>query len=572
MESQGRGDAGGIDPADQWVFNPETGTYELRLPGARRPDPSEHAAPRPRHVPSPRRGDPHGDPPGGPTTRGTGSGDAPRPEARPPRGRRKAKPKRSRLRKGLVWTGGGLAFLLVVGAGAAWYAYQRLNGNITKVDTGFDNGFSHDEAVNILLIGTDTRTGDGNDSYGGDASEGNDTTILVHFSKNREHATALSIPRDLITDIPECEVTHEDGTQETVPASYGVRFNQSMGALGRDPGCVWRTVQELTGVEINHFMMADFNAVKDLSTAVGGVPVCVSEPIHDEKSGLDLEPGRHELQGEDALAFVRTRHGVGNGSDLDRIHLQQQFLASMAREITGGDMLSSLTDFWDLADTATKALTVDTGIGSIEKLYDLASDVGRIPMSDVNFVTLPVRDNPDEPADRRATVVVDEDRAEPIFRMLREDIDPDAAEETEEEEPGAGGDSAGAGSAAPEDVRVDIYNGGDVIGAAQDTLQWLQVDEGMPLASNRGNAPESQETTTLEYRADQAAQAATLAEIMGLPDSALKEQPGDSAEGEAMVLVLGNDFRGAGEPIEVPAEIPDDVTSIQADDEDVCAE
>ncbi|MEV1006650.1 LCP family protein [Streptomyces sp. NPDC049881] len=592
MDAQGRGGAGDIDPADQWVFNPDTGSYELRLPGARQPEPAarppaDQGTGTPRNAPPRQRRAPSVESTGdrsAPTTSGTGSGPAtgPRPVGDTPaeragtappggrraaRGRRKAKPRRSRTRKALLWVGGSTAFVVVVAAGLAWYAWDRLNGNIDKVDTGIDNPFSHDEAVNLLIIGTDTRTGDGNDSYGGEASEGNDTTILIHFSKNREHATALSIPRDLVTDIPECEVTHEDGSKETIPATYGERFNTSMGAFGRDPGCVWRSVEQLTGVSINHFMMADFDAVKDLSTAVGGVPVCVSEHIVDEKSGLDLAPGDHVLQGEDALSFVRTRYGVGNSSDLDRIRLQQQFLASMARQVTESDMLSSLTDFWDLADTATKALTVDTGIGDIERLYDLASDIGRIPMSDVNFVTLPVRDNPEEAPEERATVVLDEERAAPIFRMLQEDIDPDRAAE---EEAAAEAAAEEANRAAPEDVRVDIYNGGGVIGAAQDTLTWLQNEHGMRLATNKSNAPEPQETTTLEYRADQADQAATLAAVMGLPDSALQELPGESGEREAMVLVLGDDFRGAGEPIEVPAEIPDGVDSIQAD-EDVCA-
>ncbi|WP_326597008.1 LCP family protein [Streptomyces sp. NBC_01803] len=495
--------------------------------------------------------------------------------------------KRGRTKKALMWTGGALAMLLIVGCAGAWYVYNRLNGNITKVDVGIENDFQSDEPVNILFIGTDTRSGSGNETYGGEASEGADTTILMHFSEDRSHATGLSIPRDLITDIPDCEVAQEGGGTEVIPGSQGVRFNQSMGAGGRDPGCVWRTVQEMTGVEINHFMMADFNAVKDLSTAVGGVPVCVAEPIDDPKSGLQLDAGRHEVQGEDALAFVRTRHSVGTGSDLSRIELQQQFVASMAREITQGGMLNSPTQMFDLADTATRSLTVDTGIGSIQRLMDLAQDLGQVPMSDMNFVTLPVLDNPDEPEGAKATVVIDESRAAPIFRMLREDISmTDSGEEEGSGGPGDSGDSGDSGSSGddgqgggasdePEpapaaEVRVDVFNGGDVIGAAQETLDWLQNVEGVPLSTNAGNAPEAQEKTTLEYGPDQAGQAATLAEMMGLPDSALREQSADAGD-EPMVLVLGDDFRGAGEPIEVPAELPEDVTSITADDEDVCA-
>ncbi|MGK5530168.1 LCP family protein [Streptomyces sp. URMC 129] len=498
----------------------------------------------------------------------------------------KAARKRGRAKKALMWTGGGLAMLLIVGCAGAWYVFNRLNGNINKVDVGIENNYQSDEPVNILFIGTDTRTGSGNDAYGGEASEGADTTILMHFSKDRTHATGLSIPRDLITDIPDCEVKLEDGSTEVIPGSQDVRFNQSLGTNGRDPGCVWRTVQELTGVEINHFMMADFNAVKDLSTAVGGVPVCLEEPIDDPKSGLQLDAGRHEVQGEQALAFVRTRHSVGTGSDLSRIELQQQFVASMAREITQGGVLSSPTRLLELADTATKSLTVDTGIGSIQKLKALAEDLGQVPMSDMNFITLPVVDNPAEPEGAKATVVLDESRAAPIFRMLQEDISmTDSGEAAGDAggsgddgqggEGGEGGQDGGEGSGEPEmapaaQVRVDVYNGGNVIGAAQETLDWLQNVQGVPLSTNAGNAPEAQEETTLEYGPDQADQAATLAEMMGLPDSALREQSADAGD-EPMILVLGDDFRGAGEPIEVPAELPEDVNSITADDEDVCA-
>ncbi|MFD5318280.1 LCP family protein [Streptomyces sp. NPDC127098] len=577
MDAQGRGGAGDIDPADQWVLNPETGNYELRLPGARQPGqtgrsagsaadsgarPPRNAPPRQRRAPSA---------PGDRARPETGDKPVPgQRDRRAPVNRRRgkgAKKKRSRGRRILTWAGGALAMVVLVAALGAWYWWERLNGNLTRVDAGVSADYGSDDPVNILFIGTDSRSGEGNDSYGGEASEGNDTTILMHFSANREHATGLSIPRDMITDIPECEVTNEDGTTETIPASEGVRFNQSMGAMGRDPSCVVNSVQEMTGVTINHLIMADFNAVKDISTAVGGVPICLEEPIDDPKSGLSLPEGEHVVEGEDALSFVRTRYGVGNGGDLDRIKLQQQFVASMARQITDGGILSSPTRLLDLAEVATSALTVDDEIENVNDLRLLAQDLGQVSMSEMNFVTVPVVDNPDEPEDARATVVLDEARAAPIFRMIQEDIDPNQAEE----DAAAEEEQAEAVEPAPAaEVRVDVYNGGDVMGAAQQTLEWLQNVQGMPLTTNKSNAPESQETTTLEYGADQADQAATLAEVMGLPDSALQQVDEDRGE-EPMVLVLGNDFRGAGQPIEVPAELPEDVDSITADDESVCA-
>ncbi|WP_432746708.1 LCP family protein [Streptomyces sp. JH002] len=616
MDAQGRGGAGDIDPADQWVLNPDTGNYELRLPGDTtgrpgRPRSGAHSPasgdrPTPRSAPPHQRRAPSS--PREDTSRGTGSGPGagsgtgaasgsgtgagPAERAVPaqraggrrkesatarsgsaagPTGsradRRKAQArKKGKGKKALMWIGGGLALLLVVGCATAFYAYQRLNGNIDKVDVvGADNPFQKDAPVNVLFIGTDKRTGAGNEDYGNSGDEGRaDTVILLHFSQDRTHATGLSIPRDLITDIPDCEVKR-DGETVTIPGTAQTRFNYSLGVDGRDPGCVWRTVEEITGVEINHFMMADFNAVKDLSTAVGGVEVCLAKDISDDKSHFHMEAGTHRLQGEDALGFVRTRYGVGQSSDLSRIKLQQQFLGSLAREMVG--TLKEPTKLWGLADTATKALTVDTGIGSIDKLNDIAQELGKVPVKDISFVTLPVVDNPDEPEDAKATVVLDGGKAEPLFRMLQEDLSL-----TDSGDEGKNGDKEDEEKAEPapaSEVRVDVYNGGNVIGAAQDTVNWLQNTHGVLLSTNASNA-DSQETTTLEYGPDQAGQALTLADLMGLPKKALKEGSADAGD-TPMVLTLGDDFQGVGIPIEVKAEKPADVDTITADDESICA-
>ncbi|WP_165987216.1 LCP family protein [Streptomyces sp. YIM 98790] len=609
MSAQGRGGDGEIDPADQWVFNPDTGSYELRLSGS---GPSRGRPAGPGAGPGPRRGAGTGTRPAatastaatasapsrsaarrtGDRTRTTPprqrrpvdggdrrpprTGDRGVPPQRgtdtPPRSRRRGK-KKNRKKKALLWTGGTLALLLVTACTALYLAYDHLNDNIDKVEVPHAGPpAKRDEPVNILLIGGDQRTGEGNEGYGDEGSEGHaDVTILLHFAKDRSHATALSIPRDLIVDIPDCETVGDDGTEVLVPGSRQVRFNESYGVNGRDPGCTWKTVEQLTGVQINHFMMVDFNAVKTLSSVVGGVPVCLSKDIDDPKSHLNLPAGNHVLEGEDALAFVRTRSTVGTGSDLSRIKLQQQFLGSLAREIQ--DDLRDPTKLWDLADAATKALTVDSAIGKIDKLKGLAEDLSQVPVKDITFVTLPVLDNPAEEV--KVTVVLDEARALPIFRMLQEDKSfTEPEKEKKEKKPAEDGDG-GEEAADPEpvpasEVRVDIYNGGSINGAAQSVLTWLQVSHGAELATNAGNAAAPQDTTTLEYGPDQAGMAATLAELMGLPKNALK-QTSEDAGNTPMVLTLGDDFEEAGKPIEVPAEKPEDVDTVTAADEDVCA-
>ncbi|MFB7467633.1 LCP family protein [Streptomyces sp. NPDC056224] len=578
MDAQSRGRADEIDPADQWVLNPRTGHYELRLADSaeqqrprvtaprRAAAPSAPTAPSPSpspSVPKPRRGD---GPPGrrtGRSRKGAGGG---------------------RRKKALVITGGTLAFLLVAGAVGGYLYYDHLNSNLSVTDIAGagTGGFKKDQAINILVIGTDKRSGAGNEGYGDKDSVGHaDTTILFHVAKDRSNATALSIPRDLITNIPSCPTKQPDGSTKTIPPTKGTRFNTSLGQEGRDAGCTMRTVKELTGIEVDHFMMADFNAVKTLSTAVGGVPVCLDKAVNDEEgSHLKLDAGEHRLEGEQALAFVRTRHGFGNNSDLDRIRIQQQFLGSMMREMKSKETLTSPKKFLSLAEAATKSLGVDSGIGSIGKLTDLAGELKGIDTKNITFTTLPVVDNPAEPVGKKATVVVDHALADPLLQMIRGDVSltevekkEQAAKESADADTKAKQDALLQGNKAPAaDVRVAVYNGGGPSGSASTTLKWLQITKGVPKASNLGNAPAKVGATQLEYAPNQADQARALAEMMGLSSSAMKMGTADAGAKTPMKLTLGPDFQQPGAPLAppVPQELPKDVQQAQAD-KAVCA-
>ncbi|WP_030623945.1 LCP family protein [Streptomyces sclerotialus] len=586
MDAQGRGQAGDIDPADQWVFDPNTGNYELRLDagaksaprqGGRRAEapsatPTESGRKQRRAQERGRTAGSDGDTPtrelpaqrnrraGGRTGHRSAAAAAPAAST----GRRKPKPKASKKKKALYWGAGTMGFVLVAGCTGAYFVYQHLDGNISKVDVGINNEAVTDGPVNILIMGTDSREGKGNDGYGDLGSVGHaDTTILMHVSADRTNATALSIPRDMITDIPDCPTTQKDGSKKVIPGQQGVRFNTSLGQEGRDPGCTWRTVQKMTGLKINHFMMADFNAVKELSTAVGGVEVCAGKDINDPKSHLKLKAGKHVVQGEQALAFVRTRHTVGTGSDLSRIELQQQFLSSMIRKMKSDDTLSNPSKLWKLSNAATKALTVDTGIGTASKLMDLAKDLSRVDVKNVTFATVPVLDNPEDPA----TVILDEAKAEPLFKMVQADHSLTKTKKKEKSKKKA----EPVTKAPAAEVRVDVSNGGGPLGAAQETVDWLQNDKGAPLSTNAGNAPTTLDTTRLEYAPNQAGQAATLAEWMGLPKSAMKQTTGDAGPKVPMKLILGKDFTGAGQPVEAPTKTPDGVQNVNADNKNVCA-
>ncbi|KAF2779694.1 LCP family protein [Streptomyces sp. OM5714] len=564
MDAQGRGQAEDIDPADQWVLNPDTGDYELRLPSSAPQSPvpgPRRATPAPeREVPAPRRrrAKPEEPPPG-------------RRDRRRP-AKKKAK-KKSRGKKILLWTGGTMAFVILA-VGTAGYLYlQHLNDNIESLpdDGASTGGFQKDQAINILLIGTDKRTGSGNDGYGDKGSAGHaDTTLLLHVSKDRSNATALSIPRDLIVDIPDCPTTQEDGSTKVIAGSSGVRFNQSLGQSGRTPSCTMRTVTELTEVKPDNFMVADFNAVKTLSSAVGGVEVCLAKDIDDPDSHLNLPAGKHTIEGEEALAFVRTRHSVGFGGDLSRIELQQQFLSSLMRKLKSNDTLTSPTKMVKLAEAATEALTVDSKLDSIGKLKDLGMELGKLDTKNLTFATVPVIDNPAEP--KPVTVVLKEGPAQQVFDMVKNDISFTEVKKKEKEkkkkEDAAVAARLEGEKSEPSEVRVRVLNGGASAGSAGRELTYLQNEAGVTKSENAGNAPAELARTTLEYTPDQADQARALAEILGLSGAAMK--PGKSVTNSqglpTMTLTLGKDFKGAGVKLDATsAKAPEDLQKSTAD-------
>jgi LCP family protein required for cell wall assembly len=567
VDAQSRGRANDIDPADQWVLNPNTGEYELRLT----PSAPQSA------VPGPRRSAPRGN--GGAAVRSrTGGPDRAVPEAPgrqvpPPRrrrgvpeeplpGRRGRRPvkKKGRAKKILLWTGGTMAFVLVAAAGGAYLYIKHLNDNITSVsdDGASTGGFDKDKAINILLIGTDKRTGKGNTKYGDSGSVGHaDTTILLHLSKDRSNATALSIPRDLITDIPNCPTTQADGSEKIIKGTQNVRFNTSLGQDERTPSCTARTVTELTGIKPDNFMVADFNAVKTLTTAVGGVDVCLGKDINDPDSHLNLKKGMQHIEGETALAFVRTRHAVGFGGDLSRITLQQQFLSALMRKLKSNSTLTDPTKMLKIAEAGTKALTVDANLDSIGKLKDLGLELGKLNPKNLTFTTVPVIDNPAEKV--HATVVLNPNTAQSVFDAIKNDVSFTAVKEKKKKEAAAVAARLKGTKSAASEVRVRILNGGADAGSAQAELNYLQNQAGVLKSENAGNADASQAKTTLEYAPDQADQARRLAAILGLSGSQLK--PGKSVTNDqglpAMTLTLGKDFPGAGESYSAATKAPD---------------
>jgi LCP family protein required for cell wall assembly len=235
---------------------------------------------------------------------------------------------------------------------------------------------------NMLVVGTDNDPTQGN-QYGVRDATLNDVNILVHVSADHTNATAVSIPRDLVTSIPSCQKS--DGS--TSYGSDAAPVNTAWGDGGLS--CVVQTVQHLTGLPVQYSAAVSFNGVVDLSNAVGGVPVCVNKPIHDTYTGLDLPAGTSTLMGSQALAFLRDRHGVGDGSDLGRISSQQVFLSSMLRTMQSKGTLSSVPTLYKLAHAAATNMQLSESLNNVGTMVEMGRALQQLPLSNVNFVQYP---------------------------------------------------------------------------------------------------------------------------------------------------------------------------------------
>lgn len=313
--------------------------------------------------------------------------------------------------------------VLAITAGAGVFALGRLQQNIDTepLNTGSNPKVTQTEPIdvavdplNIMIIGTDTRSG--NSAYGGeDQSSGygfSDVMLLLHLSADKKNASIISFPRDMMAPIPSCK--NPDTGVQSYQSDYG-QLNATLSAGG--PGCTVAAISDLTGLNIHHMMLADFNAVKELSNAIGGVEVCVSAAVNDEKSGLNIPSGISEVQGEQALAFLRTRSAFGDGSDLGRIKAQQSFIASMARKLTAEGTLTDIPKLYSIADTITQNLTVDKELASTSELLKLADRMRKIDTANIELITVPNETDPLDPN----RVVLSEPKASEVFTALSKD-------------------------------------------------------------------------------------------------------------------------------------------------------
>ncbi|GAB1339459.1 LCP family protein [Streptomyces sp. E-15] len=428
-----------------------------------------------------------------------------------------------------------LSALVVATAGVGWWFYQHLNGNIHSISLDGKGGAEKADAfgrtpINILVMGSDGRTSKADCALGGGCAKTGvqtgsnaDVEMVLHISADRSAATVMSIPRDTMTKVPACADSESD---QSTNGYYG----QINSALRYGPACQVATVHQLTGIPIDHFVKLDFAGVVKMSDAVGGVSVCVSDDVYDTYSHLKLSKGAHTLKGEAALEFVRSRHGFGDGSDLGRTVSQHIFLSSMIRKFKSAGTLTDPTKVYKLSDAATKALTVDDGLGSVNKLIGLAADVNKVPTRRITFATMQTA--PD-PADSDRVVVGPGAKA--LFASIADDRPLTTGSGRKPAAPSA---TAGATpSAVPaSEVAVTVENGTGITGRASGIATAL-TGQGFSSATTTGNAPSPASSTTLTYGAGRKAAALTVAEALGLPASRLKE-----GTGSGLTLVVGGDW------------------------------
>ncbi|MFE2561354.1 LCP family protein [Streptomyces sp. NPDC059352] len=364
-------------------------------------------------------------------------------------------PEGARKRHWLRWTALGVSVVVLIAAGVGWWFYRKLDGNITTDTTAADELRRYEKerpaagttaARNILLIGSDTRTGEGNSEYGRDkGTQRSDTTILLHLSAEKSSATAVSLPRDLMVTIPSCRKPDGTRTREQF-----AQFNWAFEFGGT--ACTIRTVEKLTGIRVDNHMVIDFRGFKKMVDAVDGVEICLKEPVDDPDAKLKLPAGRQTLDGEQALGFVRARKSIGNGSDTDRMDRQQQFLGALVNKVQSDGVLLNPTRLYPVLDAATKAITTDPGLDSLRDLYDLARTMRSIPTEKVQFLTVPRRPYSYD-ANRDELV---QPAASQLFRQLREDKPVAVTPHTEESDKAGGRDTgAGTGTGSGADGKPD---------------------------------------------------------------------------------------------------------------------
>lgn len=318
---------------------------------------------------------------------------------------------------------------VVSAAGFAWHNIQsriswyNVDSILSEKDRpGTKPPDSYDgRAVNLLVLGTDSRFGD-NNVDGSDGSDEvavarSDTALIMHISADRKRIEAVSIPRDTLVDIPECtsldgETTGAEEDQFNFAFANGAGTGNDKRAVASGATCTLKTVEKMTGIRIDDFVVVDFNGLSKVVDSLGGVHVQVDEAIDDpEYTGLQLDAGCQKLDGRTALQYARVRHGVGDGSDISRISRQQKLMKAMASKALSSNVLTQSGFLTSTLET----LTTSEHIGQIGNLSGLAYSVQGVGMDKISFITMPNEAATDE------NRVIPAENAKKVWKALKED-------------------------------------------------------------------------------------------------------------------------------------------------------
>jgi LCP family protein required for cell wall assembly len=272
------------------------------------------------------------------------------------------------------------------------YSYRHFNENLTILDVTSQLGSDRPdkvavegprEPINVLVMGSDSRDGEGNNIDGlRGGGQRSDTTLLVHLSADRKNAYGVSLPRDAMVQRPTCFTKDK----KEIPGGFDM-WNSAFSVGG--PACTIRQFEQLTGVKIDHFVVVDFNGFKGMVDAIDGVKVCIPEDVDDPVGNIHLKAGTREVKGQEALNYVRVRHNISNNGDIGRMKRQQAFVAAMTNKVASAGTLSRPDRLFGFVNAATSALTLDPGLSSVKKIADLAGQFQDTGLDKIKFVTIP---------------------------------------------------------------------------------------------------------------------------------------------------------------------------------------
>lgn len=268
-------------------------------------------------------------------------------------------------------------------------AVHSLKTNITSSPLRAGDGAAPakiTDELNVLILGSDTRALEAND-YGSADGARSDAMILAHVSADSSRIDAIQIPRDTLMDMPACDDTGF-GASEPVRAMINSALNQG-------PACSVSAAEELSGVRVDHFIEVNFDGFATIVDALDGITVDLDEPLHDSKANLDLAAGEQTLDGTNALALARTRHAVGDGSDISRMGNQQMVMDSIIDRAKSSHVLSRPDRLYSFLDAITSSLRVDEGLDSVSALGSLGSTVSSVPKDSITFAIMPWQSAPD---------------------------------------------------------------------------------------------------------------------------------------------------------------------------------